>query len=113
MQSEAISFTTDREQFAPNEDFNDYPFVIKELINSGFVIDYARIADKGLNGEKQTVERGDILPATVRFKKIRLLDNIFLDKILFTNQLKKQIFYDIIKIVLNVLIIFKFTGKVT
>jgi pantoate--beta-alanine ligase len=54
-------------------------FAIKELINGGFAIDYARIADKGLNGEKQTVERGDILLAAVRFKKIRLLDNIFFE----------------------------------
>jgi pantoate--beta-alanine ligase len=52
-------------------------FVIKELINGGFAIDYARIADKGLNGEKRTVEQGDILLAAARFKKIRLLDNIF------------------------------------
>jgi pantoate--beta-alanine ligase len=53
-------------------------FVIKELIGSGFGIDYARIMDKGLNGEKEPAERGDILLAAVRYKGIRLLDNIFL-----------------------------------
>ncbi len=54
-------------------------FVIKELIESGFGIDYAKIMDKGLNAEKQWVEQGDILLAAVRFKGIRLLDNIFFE----------------------------------
>ena len=52
-------------------------FVIKELISYGFGIDYAEIADKELNRVKHRVERGDILIAAVKFKGVRLLDNIF------------------------------------
>jgi pantoate--beta-alanine ligase len=52
-------------------------FVIKELINAGFAIDYAKITDEGLGGGKTDAERGDILLAAVRFKGVRLLDNIY------------------------------------
>ena len=52
-------------------------FVIKELINAGFAIDYAKITDEGLNGGKPNAECGDILLAAVRFKGVRLLDNIY------------------------------------
>jgi len=52
-------------------------FVIKELINTGFEIDYAKITDERLCGGKPDAECGDILLAAVRFKGVRLLDNIF------------------------------------
>ena len=52
---------------------------IKELIKSGFKIDYLKIMDKGLNIEKQSVEAGDILLAAARFKGVRLIDNIFFE----------------------------------
>ncbi len=54
-------------------------FVIKELIERSFKIDYAKIMDEELRMEKKTAEPGDILIAAVRFKGVRLLDNIFLD----------------------------------
>ncbi len=52
-------------------------FVIKELINAEFAIDYAKITDEGLGGGKPDAECGDILLAAVRFKGVRLLDNIY------------------------------------
>ncbi len=52
---------------------------IKELIKSGFKIDYAKIMDQGLNTEKRTVDSGDILLAAARFKGVRLIDNIFFE----------------------------------
>ncbi|MCL4542651.1 MAG: pantoate--beta-alanine ligase [Deltaproteobacteria bacterium] len=54
-------------------------FAIKELIKSGFEIDYAKIMDKGLSIEKQSVEAGDILISAIRFKGVRLIDNIFFE----------------------------------
>lgn len=54
-------------------------FAIKELIMSGFKIDYVKIMDKRLNLEKQCVERGDIILSAIRFKGVRLIDNIFFD----------------------------------
>ncbi len=55
-------------------------FVIKELIRNGFKVDYAEITDADLKNRKQTALNGDILLAAVRFKGVRLLDNIFLLK---------------------------------
>ncbi|MHB1661207.1 MAG: pantoate--beta-alanine ligase [bacterium] len=55
-------------------------FAIKELIKNGFAIDYAGIADKELNAVKRAVAKGDILLSAVRFKGVRLIDNIFFDK---------------------------------
>ncbi len=52
---------------------------IKELIKSGFKIDYAKIMNQGLNIEKQSVDSGDILLAAARFKGVRLIDNIFFE----------------------------------
>ena len=52
---------------------------IKELIKSGFKIDYAKIMNQGLNTEKQSVDSGDILLAAARFKGVRLIDNIFFE----------------------------------
>ena len=52
-------------------------FVIKELVNAGFAIDYAKITDEGLAGGKPDAECGDILLSAVRFKGVRLLDNIY------------------------------------
>ncbi len=54
-------------------------FAIKELIKSGFEIDYTKIMDKGLNIEKQYVETGDILLSAVKLKGVRLIDNIFFE----------------------------------
>ena len=54
-------------------------FVIKELIKSGFEIDYAKIMDKGLNIEKRSVDSDDILLAAARLKGVRLIDNIFFE----------------------------------
>jgi pantoate--beta-alanine ligase len=52
---------------------------IKELIKSGFKIDYIKIMDQGLNTEKRTVDSGDILLAAAKFKGVRLIDNIFFE----------------------------------
>ena len=52
---------------------------IKELIKNGFKIDYAKIMDQELNIEKRTVDSGDILLASARFKGVRLIDNIFFE----------------------------------
>ncbi|MHB8231463.1 MAG: pantoate--beta-alanine ligase [bacterium] len=55
-------------------------FAIKELIKNGFSIDYAGIRDKELNTLKQAVEKGDILLSAIRFKGVRLIDNIFFER---------------------------------
>ncbi len=54
-------------------------FAAKELIKIGFKIDYLKIMDKGLNIDKQYVSAGDILLSAVRFKGVRLIDNIFFE----------------------------------
>jgi pantoate--beta-alanine ligase len=53
-------------------------FAVKELIKNGFKVDYAEITDPALNRKYQNAENGDILLAAIRYKEIRLIDNIFL-----------------------------------
>lgn len=55
-------------------------FSIKELIKSSFAIDYVGIADKDLNLlNNRAVAKGDILLSAIRFKGVRLIDNIFFE----------------------------------
>ena len=53
-------------------------FVIKELIKKGFKVDYVEITDSALNRKYSDAENGDILLAAIRYKGVRLIDNIFL-----------------------------------
>ncbi len=52
-------------------------FCVKELIKSGFSIEYVRIMDPDLRGEKEFAENGDIILSAVNFAGVRLIDNIF------------------------------------
>lgn len=65
-------------------------FAAGELLKNGFEIDYLKIMDNGLNIEKQYVEAGDILLSAIRFKGVRLIDNIFFI-------LEKKYFKDILR----------------
>ncbi|MGC8555057.1 MAG: pantoate--beta-alanine ligase [Candidatus Acidulodesulfobacterium sp.] len=52
-------------------------FAIKELIKNGFKVDYVEITDSALNKKYCDAEKGDILLAAIRYKDVRLIDNIF------------------------------------
>ena len=53
-------------------------FAVKELIKNGFKVDYVEITDPALNRKYRDAEKGDILLAAIRYKGVRLIDNVFL-----------------------------------
>ena len=53
-------------------------FAVKELIKNGFKVDYVEITDPALNRKYQNTEKGDIILAAIRYKEVRLIDNVFL-----------------------------------
>lgn len=52
-------------------------FCIKKLLHYGFNVEYLKIMDAGLNTCKNVVGEGDIMLSAVKFKDVRLIDNIF------------------------------------